>query len=350
MEQDKEERKRLLESSTASLKNTLKIYIYVYGDQFHKATIYKWFTMFRFFKPTRMQIFQSGRYVPKRFSEEALRDATLDDKTTMLCLYNTTWGEMIAYWDELAAYFSFKLPLDLWEDRKTEIMHNYQEIFVEFGGCFGFAVNRFDDEIIQNPRNIDLYDTYQVSDADFPGIKNIPVVLKDSPLPYPLYEIDPSYLPGHRENYGYISFTSAPYMWFGPDYTGFFSPRKLAGFKDCQENVEFDAGFRRICLWDNIAEYNAPLYRKRQWAFRNAMKLNKTVKKLNSKPFVPKKGGRKPEPSIEFFTGNFPHGGTLLAKLYVDKNGKECSRSFASACIHREMAGNTIVWQERIEL
>ena len=350
MQQNQEETKRLLETSTTSLKNKLKINIYVYGNQFNRDIVYKWFTVFRFFKPTRMQIYQSGRYCPKRFSEAALKEAALDKRTSLLGLYNTSWGFTEVYLNDLSASFSFKIPLDLWIEHRKEIISNYQEIFMELDGCFGFIVNCFDDEIIQNPCDINVYKRYKLSDSDFPGINNIPIIPRDLPLPYPMYQIDPSYLPGHTERYGELAFTTAPYMWFGPDFYRFFSQEKLEEFNDCQENVEIAVGYRRICLWDNVAEYNATQYRNRQWSFREKIEMEKVLKELNSKPFIPKDKNFVPDPTIEFNKGDFPHGGTLLAKFYVDKKGRPCSKSVAYAYIQREMDGHTIVWQERVKM
>ena len=115
------------------------------------------------------------------------------------------------------------------------IINNYQEIFVELGGCFGFFVNRFDNEVIQNPHTIDVYKRFRLTDSDFPGINDIPIVSRNSKLPYPTYQIDSSYLPGHRETYGDLVFTTAPYMWFGPDYIRFFSQEKLKKYNNCQK-------------------------------------------------------------------------------------------------------------------
>ena len=77
--------------------------------------------------------------------------------------------------------------------------------------------------------------------------------------------------------------------------------------------------------------------------------MRKIVKELKNKPFIIKDSDFTPIPSIEIQRGNFSHGGTLLVKFYVDKNGKVCSKSVANACIQREMQGHTIVWQERIK-
>ena len=139
-------------------------------------------------------------------------------------------------------------------------------------------------------------------------------------------------------------------MWFGPDYFRFFSQEKLEKYNNCQENEGFAIGYRRVCLWDDVAEYNALLYRERQWDFLKKLEIKKIVKELNSKPFIIKNSDYTPDPSIEIQRGNFSHGGTLLAKFYVDKKGKSCSKSVAYACIQREMQGNEIVWQERIRL
>ena len=350
MQQDNEQLKQYKQNTIKSLKNELELSIYVYGKQFDRETVYKWLTVLRFFKPTRMRMYQNGQYSSKRYSESVFEETAFNNKVKLLCLEDTKWGFIQADLDGFTASFKVNVPLDLWTERKTEIIEKYQEIFTELGGCFGFAVNCFDDEIIQNPWNINVYKSYEVSDSDFPGINNIPIIRMNTPTPYPMYQIDPSYLPGHKEIYGRIAFTAAPYMWFGPDFYRFFSQEKLEKFNNCQENEEFAIGYRRICLWDDVAEYNASLYRERQWDFIKELEIKKIVKELNSKPFIPKDNNYVSDPSIEFKTGNFPHGGTLLAKFYVDSKGRACSKSIAYACVQREMNGHTIVWQERIKL
>lgn len=348
MQQNNDEQKRLLENTIKSLKNKLELSIYVYGNQFDRVTVYKWLTVFRFFKPTRIRMSQNGQYSSKRYSESVFKEAAFNNKVSFLCLENTKNGLIEFEQDDLTASFRVKVPLNLWIEQKAEIIDKYQEIFIELGGCFGFAVNCFDNEIIQNPWNINIYKSYKVSDSDFPGINNIPIIRMNIPTPYPMYQIDSSYLPGHRENYGKIAFTVAPYMWFGPDFNRFFSQEKLDKYNNCHENNEFAVGYRRVCLWEDIAKYNASLYRERQWDFLKELEMKKIVKELNSKPFISNNSDYTPDPSIEIQRGNFSHGGTLLAKFYVDKNGKACSKSVAYAYIQREMQGHTILWQEKI--
>lgn len=350
MQQDNEQLKQYTENIKKALKNNVGLAIFVYGNQFNRETVYKWLTVFRFFKPTRLSMSKDGQHFPKRYNEAVVEEAALNNNVKSIYLENTKHGKIEFSSDGLTASFEANVPLDIWTERKAEIIHKYQEIFTELGGCCGFAVNCFDNEIIQNPWNINIHKSYEVSDFDFPGINNIPIIQRDIPTPYPIYQIDPSYLPGYREYYDKIAFTTAPYMWFGPDFYRFFSQEKLEKYNNCQENEEFAIGYRRVCLWDDVAEYNAPLYRERQWDFLKKLEMRKIVKELKSKPFIIKDSDFTPNPSIEIQRGNFSHGGTLLAKFYVDKKGKACSKSVAYACIQREMQGNEIVWQKRIKL
>ncbi len=349
MKQDNEQLKQYRENSKKTLKNTVRLVVCVYGNQFNRETVYKWLTEFCFFKPTRMSVSKDGRYFTKRYNESAFEEAVLNNNVKSLSLENTKDGNIEFSSNGLTASFEVNVPLDLWTERKTEMIEKYQELFTELGGCFGYAVNCFDDNIIQNPWNTNIYKLYEVSDSDFPGISNIPIIQRDISTPYPIYQMDSSYLPGYREYYDKIAFTTAPYMWFGPDFYRFFSQEKLKKYNNCQKNEEFAVGYRQICLWDDVAEYNAPLYRERQWDFLKKLEMRKIVKELKNKPFIIKDSDFTPNPSIEIQRGNFSHGGTLLVKFYVDKNGKVCSKSVANACIQREMQGHTIVWQERIK-
>ena len=164
------------------------------------------------------------------------------------------------------------------------------------------------------------------------------------------YKIDTSYLPGYRLYYDEMIFTTAPYMWIGPDYYKFFSKENVDTYDECDENVEIASGFRRIRLWNNVDEYNNSIYRKRQWCFRKAINMDEVIKGLNNKPFIPKDEKSLPDPTMEISKGEFEHGGELLAKFYVDKKGRACNKSCADFCIYREMKGNTIVWQEKKKL
>lgn len=337
----------LRKNLVASLKSELEVAIYVYGNQFDRKTVHKWLTTFRFFKPTRMRMNRNGTYCSKRYNESVFNDVALDEKVTFLCLEDAKWGSIKVDLDGMTASFIVKIPIKLWMQQKTRIIDAYQKIFVELGGCFGYVVNCFDYEIIQNPRDADVYKRYKLNDSDFPGINEIPIIPRDCSRPYPMYQIDTSYLPGYKKKYGKITFTTAPYMWFGPDYTDFFSKERLDKFNNCQENNEFAVGYRRICLWDNIEEYNASVYRERQWDFLKEIGINEIVDELNRKPFISNNSKHTFDPSVEFERGSFSHGGTLLARFYVDGNGNACSKSVAHACVQREMQGHTIVWQER---
>ena len=145
-------------------------------------------------------------------------------------------------------------------------------------------------------------------------------------------------------------FTVAPYMWFGPDFVTFFSTEKLTGFQNCEENTEIAQGYRRICLWNDISEYNAPIYRNRQWYFRRELQMDSIVQELCKQPFCPKDQNNNSDAMIEFQRGEFSHGGELLAIFYLDEKGRACSKSNAYACVQREMKGNEIVWQEKMNL
>ena len=65
---------------------------------------------------------------------------------------------------------------------------------------------------------------------------------------------------------------------------------------------------------------------------------------------MPKDTNSELNPTIEFKTGTFPHGGTLVAMFYLDSKKRVCSKLDATYCDEREMKGNEIVWHERRKL
>ena len=139
-------------------------------------------------------------------------------------------------------------------------------------------------------------------------------------------------------------------MWVGPDFYTFFPRESIESYTDCVENIEISPGYRRICLWENIAEYNHPIYRRRQWSFRRSISMDAILKELSSKPLIYKNGDSCNDPHIEFKRGKFKHGGELLVMFYVDEANCNTKKSKAIACIEREMNGNTIVWEKRKKL
>lgn len=347
--------KKIFAENLKSIKNGVNINLSIYGNQIPPERAKEWFTKLWlcYFKPARMSIYVDARGGQRRYNEtvffEKFHDAVGNRKNATFELYDTTGrnrSEVSVCASSSRMYM--RLPVEIWQIEKRKIIATYEELFTSMGGCFGFVAHRFDDEIVQNPNDISVYERYGVTDSDFSDVHSIPVLPKQ--YPHDMTRFDLSYLPGHHQWYDRMVFTVAPYMWFGPDFVTFFSTEKLTGFQNCEENTEIVQGYRRICLWNDISEYNAPIYRNRQWYFRRELQMDSIVQELCKQPFCPKDQNNNSDAMIEFQRGEFSHGGELLAIFYLDEKGRACSKSNAYACVQREMKGNEIVWQEKMNL
>ena len=333
-----------------NLRNSIIIYLCIYGEYIPLEGVQQWFRLTRCFMPSHITQIVNSKSKKIRY-DEALFDNIINS-----IIVSQEYGYYILRSDKSIFYSKFlyekncscfeaRIPLQILEEQ-PEFLHEYEEIFVKLNACMGYMVNSFDDYIIQNPQDANTYSDYDVDELDYVFIKDVPVIPSEMPGIWQ-DRFDVEFLPGHHELYDRLLFTTAPYMWFGPDYLTFVPFKKLQKFRNCEENTEFAPGFRRVFLWNNVREYNAKKYRLRQWAFRRGMQIDPIVHKLKNEPFRNKEGDVAGDPSIEFKTGEFEHGGELLAIFYFDKKGQPTVKSKASACIYREMKGNSIVWQEK---
>ena len=327
------------------LRNRVLFHIGVGGSEFTRETIQKYFSSLCFFKPVEMSIYRYLKGGVRRYKEALFNEAIFDKKVTNLRLRGDSNSICMSSSWETSSYFDMILTKEIWEEHKSAIIQNYQEIFTTLGASFGFMVNQFDYSVIQNPQDLGEYKYYQVDDSDYPGIWDIPLLPLRSGDIYP--RVDISYLPGNSIQYDRRVFAPGTYMWAGPDFNGLIYPETLENFNECEENTEFAPGYRRIILWDNVFEYNHPTYRERQWAFRKHIDLDGLKERIRS---ATKNENSQSDPSIEFKTGKFEHGGTLMGIAYIDKKGRACKKSEAYACIKREMNGDDVVWQERVKL
>ncbi len=321
--------------------NNIDIYVSIANTTFSRSELSDLFLKLLFFKPTRMEISKQSYGGSRRYNKDLFKDAMFDNNNKHFGLYNTGASRIDTSVFSNATLIHIRIDLQTFENQKQKIFGALDRFFVTLNGCFAFVVNSFDYNIVQNPSYVKDYITYGVNESDFLGLSEVPVIPSDDPALDD--KLDLSYLPGSRLEYNNMIFTTAPYMWFGPDFSNVFSEFELQNFDNCVENTEYAPGYRKICLWQNISEYNHPTLRVRQRLLRDALQMDNTVNRLNQEP------NNQQDPQIEFFTGKFAHGGTLLAKFYVDKKGKSCSKSIAEFAISREMQGNTVVWEEKIK-
>ena len=325
-------------------KNTVRIKLGTIKNKISKDDILDWFSKLCFFKPVRMSIPQKITRYNADIFEQTIR--TDDSYTNYWLESRSNYHIGVIYNSTLS--FDITIPLNIWQEREQELTNFLQEFFVRIDGCFGYAVNCFDHFFIQNPMDIGTYERWQIDDTDFLGVKCIPFVsMKNDPTHLIVY---PSYLPGHRESLYNVSLTISPYMWIGPDFYRAIPEKTLRTFNNCEENVEFAPGFRKICLWKDIYDYNHPTYRERQWAFRKITNWVEVMQDLYKIFPLHETDEDKKHAAIEIFRGSFPNGGTLLARFYIDNHGRSCEKFKAYAYIEREMDGNTILRQERIKI
>lgn len=322
----------------------------VYGNSIPYEALEQWFSQLTFFVPTSMTLLISGQGKERRYNKErfysGIQDCVTNQKRGLFTLWSSSGSKNEVLFHRDTSVFETHIPISYWDAHKQDIIQIYEHLFFMVTGCVGYAVNCFDDEYVQNPQDVNIYKNYNITEDDYLYIKNIPVIPSDMPGYMP-DKLDKRYLPGHRERYNNLIFMTAPYMWFGPDFNTFLSFKILTKFQNCEENIEIVPGYRRLCLWAHMEDYNAKIYRDRQWDFRKALQMDAKIGLIQRRPFKPKTEDATIDPSIEFEVGKFEHGGSLLAKFYVDNKGRAVPKSMAYACIQREMDGDNIVWQER---
>lgn len=64
------------------------------------------------------------------------------------------------------------IKLDVWNEKKEEVIDKYERLFIRLGGCFGFATNSFDCLCIQNPNDVHVYERYNIDATGLPLIPN----------------------------------------------------------------------------------------------------------------------------------------------------------------------------------
>ena len=340
-----------IEENKREQKSKLEIVMNIFGNDISRDVLYKWFCEFRFFKPTRMYVLRSSKHCPHRYTEEEFKSVVLDERNTFISLkrYNGLFKNISATIFSTTAKLETEMPIELWQSQKSEFIEKFENLFVEFGACFGFIVNYFDFSYVQNPCKVEDYSRYGVDETDFEEFEKI----KDNVCidAFGSKRVDSSFLPGHRMKYdNNMIFTPASYMWTGPDIGKFFDSSKVESFDNCEHNVEFSKGYRRICLWEDVAEYNNPIYRQRQWDFRKTLNMDQRISELRSKPLIFKNKKDGADVEIGYYTGKFSHGGTVLAVYYADTHGNSCLKSIASKCLCQELKNNEVIWQKHFKL
>ncbi len=111
-----------------------------------------------------------------------------------------------------------------------------------------------------------------------------------------LYE-NPRFAGGERDRY-LIDLESIPThhhfimtgdkLWFGACAIMYFSelyykyiPKKIwEEFTECEENIILENGLRKIVLYNNLSDFENPINRSKQWAFRKQLGIDEVAHKL----------------------------------------------------------------------
>lgn len=97
------------------------------------------------------------------------------------------------------------------------------------------------------------------------------------------YLVDLESLPTH-----YHQINDGDKLWFGACAIMYFSelyykyiPKEIwEEFTDCEENVNLENGLRKIVLYNDLSDFETNDNRKKQWAFRNRLGIDKVAHKL----------------------------------------------------------------------
>jgi hypothetical protein len=329
-----------------SYKDLVYIHICILGDEFTRDDVRRWFSELCHFQPYRLWLDSKPRRYKQEYLDTIIQNA--GDDWGSLWIEDTTRYRAEIIRNNTSSFFT-TMSVQKWLEQKETWLSLLDELFVRLNGCYGYVVNAFDDLIVQNPAGPKTYDQYNVTDDDFPGVREIPFI-PCHPFMRELLMADPSYLPGHTTKYGNIHFGVAPYMWIGPDYGRLVEPTLTDTFEHCVYNVEIASGFRRICLWDDIREYNAPTYRDRQWSFRRELNLDERLERRFELLDTATSEKAKERVMVDITQGEFPNGGDMLARHYFDGNKQPCMKYKAVTCLELEMKNNEVVAKKTIKL
>ena len=160
----------------------IDIYLNIANTTFSRYELSNLFSKLCLFKPTRMEISKECYGGSRRYNKAVFENAILDKNNKHFGLYNTGASRISISIFANSAVVHIRMLLETWEREKTELISLIDDFFVKLNGCFAFAVNSFDYNIVQNPGYINDYITYGVGENDFHGIGEVPVIPSDDPL------------------------------------------------------------------------------------------------------------------------------------------------------------------------
>ena len=156
---------------------------------------------------------------------------------------------------------------------KTTLIINSIVQLLKGNIIFGYAHSDFDLTLSRNKN-------YRVWKRK---LKEIPSYVEKINNPQSISERDkylvnleslPTYY--HQINNGdKLWFGACAIMYFSELYYKYIPRAKWEKFTDCEENVVFENGLRKIVLYNDLSNFENVDNRNRQWAFRKKMKIDK---------------------------------------------------------------------------
>lgn len=144
--------------------------------------------------------------------------------------------------------------------------------------CFG-RIHEGIDELLQN---VETPDSWRRKKRQLPNYVEL--------FPNPIYTnerekelVNLESLPGHshQTNYGeMLWFGSCWQMYFSPIYYKYIPKFLFDDFQNCFEHKVFKNGLRKITLFENLEDFDFPVNRARQWAFRKDLGIDSIAHEL----------------------------------------------------------------------
>lgn len=97
------------------------------------------------------------------------------------------------------------------------------------------------------------------------------------------YLIDLESIPTHHhliKTGDKLWFGACAIMYFSEVYYKYIPKEKWDNFTNCEENVILENGLRKIVLYDDLSDFENPINRNKQWAFRRQLGIDEVAHKL----------------------------------------------------------------------
>lgn len=282
--------------------------------------IEKWVQNFQFFQ-TKTMFFGKiknnnyQKFNAKKFNEnlqEALQvefiSISYDDNTNFVSVLQSIETPDVVI-------MSIRLEKSIFDKNYSIISTIIQEIMATSGIIAHENVS--EDEFWQNLEDLNIY---KIKGKSIDHLSLIPSSI------FPTTEIvDIKKNPGYQEYVGNILFGASWKMWFGKEFYQYVHQSVLAAFTEGYRNELLTDDVLCITLYENILDYDNPVNRAKQWAFRKAIDFDATLAKAEEMF----KNNRVLDPEMEINDGKFEHGGVKQVICYLTEDNKSIKKSQA---------------------